>query len=180
MAWQSLVMSEKALLAVIATGLVLGLAWPGDKPAQPVVAPIVKAPRPFAAPAPQQVSSGFATTIPRAPDGHFYADARVNGQPVRFMIDTGASAVALTSADARRIGLFFEPHEFAVIGKGASGDVRGKAITLDSVEVDGKSASGVRAAILDEGLDISLLGQSYLAQLGEVKISGDTMELRSR
>lgn len=54
----------------------------------------------------------------------------------------------------------------------------GKLVTLDSVEVDGKAAQNVRAAILNDGLDVSLLGQTYLAQLGEVKITGDRMELR--
>ena len=170
-------MSEKALLAIIAGGIVLGLVLPDGRDAPAPITIVEENPAPTAKPA-QRVANGFATLIDRAPDGHFYAEARVNGQPVRFMIDTGASAVALTSEDARRIGLPFDSNAFTVVGQGASGNVMGTQVTLDSVEVDGKPASAVRAAILDEGLDVSLLGQSYLAQLSEVKITGDVMELR--
>ena len=56
------------------------------------------------------------------------------------------------------------PAEFTVIGSGASGPVRGKDVTLDSVTIDGKEVRGVRGAIL-EGLDVSLLGQTYLSRI---------------
>jgi aspartyl protease family protein len=176
-------MSEKAFLGIIAACTVLGLVWPDGKDAPPVAsAPSTKPgiPKPAIPPrlAQPQTSNGFSTFIERAPDGHFYAEARVNNQPVRFMIDTGASAIALTANDARRIGLAFDRSEFMIVGKGASGEVMGKPVMLDSVEIDGKAAQHIRAAILDEGLDVSLLGQAYLAQLGEVKIVGNRMELR--
>ena len=50
--------------------------------------------------------NGFASReISRAPDGHFYLDAQVNGAQVHFLVDTGASMVALTAADAQRAGI---------------------------------------------------------------------------
>jgi aspartyl protease family protein len=55
--------------------------------------------------------------------------------------------------------------------------VRGKDVTLDSVTVDGKEVRGVRAAVL-EGLDVSLLGQTYLSRITAVQMSGDTMTLK--
>lgn len=125
-----------------------------------------------------QTSSGFATQIQRAGDGHFYATAEVNGRPVRFLVDTGASTIALTMADAQAVGLHVDPSEFSIIGRGASGEVSGKAVKLDSVSIDGKRADNVRAAILADGLEVSLLGQSYLSQLQQVKIEGDQLELR--
>ena len=78
------------------------------------------------------------TKLERMPTGPFYADGNVNGQPVRLVVDTGASMVALTIADAQRIGVPFSTSEFEVIGSGASGPVRGEDVTLDGVVVGGK------------------------------------------
>lgn len=116
-------------------------------------------------------------SLPRAGDGHFYADAQVSGQSVRMVVDTGASAVALTVDDARRLGLSVDPAGFRVIGTGASGPVRGTAVMLDDVMVGGRHVGSVPAAVV-EGLDRSLLGQSYLRRLDEVRVEGDTMTLR--
>jgi clan AA aspartic protease (TIGR02281 family) len=98
-------------------------------------------------------------------------------RPVKFMVDTGATPVALTIEDAARIGVEFQPDSFSVIGSGASGPVRGERVVLDSVDIDGKAASDVRGSVI-EGLDISLLGQAYLSELEKVEISGDEMVLR--
>ncbi|WP_375391944.1 TIGR02281 family clan AA aspartic protease [uncultured Sphingomonas sp.] len=118
-----------------------------------------------------------AVDLPRAADGHFYADAQVEGQPVRMVVDTGATAVALTVDDARRLGLPIDPAGFRVIGTGASGPVRGAAVMLRDVAVGGRHVGPVEAAVV-AGLDRSLLGQSFLRLLDEVRIDGDTMTLR--
>ena len=94
-----------------------------------------------------------------------------------FIVDTGASNVALTVDDARRIGLKFDPGEFQYVGEGASGPVRGKLVKLDRVSIDGKTVDDVSGVIL-EGSNLSLLGQSYLARMGEVQMVGDTMVLK--
>ncbi len=121
--------------------------------------------------------SGQGITLERASNGHFYAEAQVNGTPIRFMIDTGASGVALSADDARRVGLPFFPNEFSAIGQGASGEVRGKFVTLDRVTLGGKSVDNVSGAIL-EGSDMSLLGQSFLGRMGMIEITGDRMVIR--
>ena len=123
------------------------------------------------------VASGQGITLDRAPDGHFYAEAQVNGTPVRFLIDTGASGVALSADDARRAGLPFFSTEFSAVGRGASGEVRGKIVTLDRVTLGGKSVENVSGAIL-EGSEMSLLGQSFLGRMGSIEISGDKMVIR--
>jgi aspartyl protease family protein len=170
---------EKSFLFVIALGAAIGLLLPSGRHA----APAVPAPPAVARPAAPASSAETApimaveTKLDRMPNGHFYADAAVNGQPVRVVVDTGATTVALTVADAQRIGVPFSPSEFTVIGTGASGPVRGQDVTLDSVSVDGKEVRGVRAAVL-EGLDVSLLGQTYLSRITAVQMSGDTMTLR--
>lgn len=156
---------HKALFLVTLTGAALGLLWPsGPKPK----------PAPFAVAAAGQPKQ---TLLRRADSGHFYVDAQVNGEPVNFVVDTGATAVTLTEEDARRIGIQFSRNDFGPIGWGASGEVRGLMLTLDRVSVDGKEATGVSAAIA-EGLGQSLLGQSYLSQISSVEMSGDYMRLQ--
>jgi aspartyl protease family protein len=155
----------KAFIFVIALGLFVGLAWPSDRAAAPV-APAVAA---SADDAPRE------TVLERSQGGHFSANVEINGQLVRFLVDTGASGVALTESDAERIGLDFDRGAYEQVGMGASGPVRGKFVTLDKVSLDGKAAHGVEGAIL-EGSDISLLGQNYLGRFS-VEMRGDTMRI---
>src|SRR5918993_516059 len=117
------------------------------------------------------------TELQRSPSGHFYTHAKVNGQLVRFLVDTGSFGVALTMEDAERVGIKVDPKSFEVVGEGASGPVRGKLVTVDSVEVEGKLVNDVSGAVL-EGSDTSLLGRSYLTRMGEVQMTGEYMILR--
>jgi aspartyl protease family protein len=117
-------------------------------------------------------------TLTREPDGHFYTIANVNGTPIRFMIDTGASTVALTRADAQQAGMFFSENDFNEIGRGAGGEIALRPVTLDRVAVGNIEAHDVRGVVIGGQGDISLLGQSFLATLGGVSIEGDTMVLR--
>ncbi len=127
----------------------------------------------------QQVAAwnGGATVLTRQPDGHFYADAYVDGQPLRLLVDTGASIVALTGRDAEAMGLYWTEDSLRPIGRGASGIVYGLPVRLDRMEVGGLEARDVEAAIIPEGLDVSLLGQSFLSRIDNVDIRGDEMTL---
>ena len=118
---------------------------------------------------------GGETVLQRRPDGHFYADATVDSYRTRFLVDTGASMIALTRADAEAIGLYWTDGDLVAVGRGASGTVYGVPVTLDRVELGGFEATGVDAAIIPEGLDVSLLGQSFLSKLPGVRIDGDRM-----
>jgi aspartyl protease family protein len=117
------------------------------------------------------------THVRRAPNGHYFVTALVNGQPVRFVVDTGATTVALTEEDALRAGVPFDRASFDVIGVGAAGPIRGQELHLSSVELDGKERLHVQAVVI-EGGEISLLGQSYLSRLNSVQMSGEEMVLR--
>ncbi len=117
-------------------------------------------------------------TLDRQADGHFYASAIVDGAAVRMMVDTGASVIALTAADASAAGLDWDEADSRVIGQGASGPVRGVTAQLDEVEIGGIVHRNVDAVIIPEGLGISLLGQSWLSQVKNVEISGDRMTMR--
>ena len=157
---------HKAFLLVIAAGAAIGLLLPTGR----------QEPNSAVASVNQAVQS--ETVIEREGNGHFYVDAEVNDeQLVHFMIDTGASMVALTMDDAERLGVPFSPGNFEVVGTGASGEVRGQLVKLDRVSIQGKEVRNVNGAVI-EGLDISLLGQSYLSRLGGIEISGDSMTLR--
>jgi len=117
-------------------------------------------------------------TLDRQPDGHFYADVEVNGQTVNFLIDTGATAVALTADDAEALGLDWDENNLQKVGRGVSGDVYGKLVTLENLQLGGLTASNIPAAIIPHGLDRSLLGQAFLKQVDNVNISGDRMVLK--
>ncbi|MBW8840233.1 MAG: TIGR02281 family clan AA aspartic protease [Sphingomonadales bacterium] len=164
-----------ALLVVTVIGIVIGLALPGAKRA-----PIAAAPPAAAAPAATAAAPADQpqpTVLDRADNGHFFTVANVNGEPIKFVVDTGATEVALTQDDARRAGVKFDPGQFDVVGTGAGGAVRGQVVELEDVVLDGKRVSGIHALVLD-GLTISLLGQNYLRRLDSVAISGDKMTLK--
>lgn len=116
-------------------------------------------------------------TLAREYDGHFYATTNVNGASLRMLVDTGASVIALTGADARAAGIFWDESEVRPVARGASGTVYGVQRQLDVVDVGGFTRRNVRAMIVPEGLDISLLGQSYLGQISSVNIAGNQMVL---
>ena len=115
--------------------------------------------------------------LKREPDGHFYADVEINNMPIRILVDTGASGIALTRDDARRAGLPVSVGMFDVVGEGASGDVKGEYAMLDTVRLGKETARQVPAIVLDGG-NQSLLGQSFLRQFDSVEIKGDRMILR--
>lgn len=168
-----------ALILVIAGGLVIGLSAPfgqvSDAPVEPPKAE--KGARKAPASPPPAARWGGETRLAREANGHFYAAAQVNGQPTRLVVDTGASTVALTVEDARRAGIMVDPSRFAVIGSGASGPVRGHEINIARIAVDGREVRNLGGVVL-EGLEMSLLGQTYLSELEEVRMSGTEMILR--
>ena len=121
--------------------------------------------------------SSDAIQLTREPNGHFYADVQINGMPVRVLVDTGASGIALSRGDAQRAGIGVSAGMFQVIGQGADGDVHGEEVRLDRVSLGPKTVEGIPAVVLDAG-EQSLLGQSFLREFDAVEIRGDTMFLR--
>ncbi|HYI39640.1 MAG TPA: TIGR02281 family clan AA aspartic protease [Allosphingosinicella sp.] len=166
---------QKALFLVLAAGTGLGLLWPSGKQAPPVAA-TVPASKAGSGQSYTIIERPRETVLERRGNGHFYVDARVNGELVNFVVDTGAFGVILPVETARRLNIPFAESEFETIASGASGPVRGKLIQLDRVSIDGKEVRNVTGAIAD-GLDQPLLGQAYLSRLS-VEMTGDYMRLK--
>ena len=123
-------------------------------------------------------AAGQADSIVKSADGHYLAEADVNGRGVRFLVDTGASAVALTPEDARRLG--FDPtgldYDFDV--STASGKARAARIQLASISVAGARVQDLEAFVIEHGLDTSLLGMTYLGRLSRFEASRNALILR--
>jgi aspartyl protease family protein len=114
----------------------------------------------------------------RASDGHFHATLEVNGRPVRFMIDTGASGIVLSARDAVRVGL--DPASLTYGGRAqtANGLVQIAPVRLGTVQLGDFTDTAVPAAVNSGAIDSSLLGMSYLDRFARIEIEGDTMTLR--
>jgi aspartyl protease family protein len=96
--------------------------------------------------------------------GHVIVDAAVNGAPVRMLVDTGASFVALTPADARAAGIDPNHLTFSARVNTANGAARAAPVTLREIRIDQFSVYDVPAAVL-QNLNVSLLGMSFLTRL---------------
>ncbi|MEO0389710.1 MAG: TIGR02281 family clan AA aspartic protease [Pseudomonadota bacterium] len=128
--------------------------------------------RPFAASV-----QGDSITVPRSPDGHYYLTLEVNEVPVRFVVDTGASQIVLTQADAARIGL--DPSQLTYVGRAATanGVVETAPVRLDSIALGPVRDTNVPAVVNGGDMFGSLLGMGYLDRWGSVQISSGQMTL---
>lgn len=141
----------------------------------PAVAVATAAPDPPPAPT---LDSGEAS-IAKSSDGHFWAEADVDGHPVRFLIDTGATAVALTADDARNLGIDPSSLQYQYTVMTANGPARAAQVKLGVVSVGRAQVSDVQAFVIDKGLETSLLGMSYLGRLNKFEATQDAMVLKS-
>lgn len=99
-------------------------------------------------------------------DGHFNAEAEINGRNVSLLVDTGASLVVLTYEDAERAGLFVSEGDFTARARTANGIARNALVTLDEVCVESLCVRDVKAMVAEPGrLHVSLLGMTYLGRL---------------
>jgi aspartyl protease family protein len=113
----------------------------------------------------------------RSPDGHFYATAEVNGTPVRFMVDTGASDLVLAAADARAAGIDTARLNYVQPTITANGRTMSAPVRLASVALGGLVDHAVPASVSGGGLDQSLLGMRYLERFRSVRFENDTLYL---
>jgi aspartyl protease family protein len=127
---------------------------------------------------PASEAPGQPASITKSGDGHYWAEADVDGHQVRFLVDTGATTVALTAEDARRLG--FRPADLAYDYKikTANGEARVASVKLASVAVAGARVADVDAVIVEQGLESSLLGMTYLGRLSRFEATPTALILR--
>jgi aspartyl protease family protein len=98
--------------------------------------------------------------------GHFQVEGRIDGRRMDFMVDTGASVIALRESDASRLGVRPMPRDYTAQVKTANGAIHAAPVQLDHVEIGGLGVRNVAAMVLpDEALSENLLGLSFLSRL---------------
>jgi aspartyl protease family protein len=146
-------------------------AAPPANAAPPATAALAVAP-------PQQSSYGSSVVVPPDARGHFVVDARVDGRRMEFMLDTGASVIALRARDAAGLGIHPSARDFTVEVKTANGSSRAAPVQLGMVEISGLSVRNVAALVsADEALSENLLGLSFLSRLRRFEFSNGRMVL---
>lgn len=115
--------------------------------------------------------------IPRSPDSHYYLTLEINGAPVLFVVDTGASDMVLTKKDAARAGL--DPASLPYVGRAftANGTVRIAPVTLDEVRLGSITDTRVPASVNEGEMAQSLLGMRYLQRFSQITIAGNKLIL---
>ena len=130
------------------------------------------------APEAATAANSRSVIVPRDERGHFQVDARIEGRKLSFMVDTGASVIALTASDAARLGIHPAQREFVTEVKTANGTVRAAPVRLDEVEVGDLVVRDVAALVMpDEALSDNLLGLSFLSRLRRFEYSGGRLVL---
>ncbi|MBF9044732.1 TIGR02281 family clan AA aspartic protease [Rhodobacterales bacterium HKCCE4037] len=121
---------------------------------------------------PQQVVlNADAVSVPRASDGHFYLTLDVNGTPTRFVVDTGATAIVLTRADAEAAGIETDNLIYSGRASTANGTVETAPVRIETLALGETLDTGVRAVVNNGQMEESLLGMSYLNRFSRIEIA---------
>ncbi|MGO8918416.1 MAG: TIGR02281 family clan AA aspartic protease [Stellaceae bacterium] len=159
------------LFGWIVLGVVMAAAMHAVLGPAPPAAPRLAAAAPHPAAAPRAAKAPSNTLVVAADaHGHFFVDASVNGAPVRFLVDTGASMVALTPADARAAGLADAASGDRLTINTAHGAATAAQASLRSLRLGQLELADVPAVVMDNALPVSLLGMSFLGRLEGYRI----------
>lgn len=111
-------------------------------------------------------------------NGHFTLEAEIDGTPIEFMVDTGATTVVLSPQDAARVGLDPNHLDYDAVFETGNGNTPVALVTLDELRIGDLSLEDVRAAVIPKPMSMSLLGMSALERLDGYEVDGDRMILR--
>ncbi|MEQ6248185.1 TIGR02281 family clan AA aspartic protease [Sulfitobacter sp. HNIBRBA3233] len=126
----------------------------------------------------QMVQTGAGQiAVPQQRDGHYYLTLGINDAQVRFVVDTGATDMVLTQADARRAGLDVDSLNYFGIARTANGEVRTAPVQLDEVRLGDIVDRNVSAVVNEGEMSGSLLGMGYLQRFGRIEITGGELIL---
>ncbi len=124
-----------------------------------------------------QVNESGNLIINLSQDGHFYMNLEINGMPMRFMIDTGASDIVLSLNEARRIGIDPRALNFNRPYQTANGQVWGAKVILKEVTLGNVKFYNIAASVNSSDMGISLLGMSFLRQFKRYEFYRDKLIL---
>lgn len=169
-----LVLSFFIFIAVVCMGMSRELSRAFTKPTDATQVASASPPsRQVSAPPAAQQQMAYSRTVRLDSDGHgqFRVEARVDGRPIDFMVDTGASSVVLRESAAAKLGIFPRPSEYIGRTSTANGIAKFAPVRLNRIEVNGINVYDVNAAVMpDEALGVNLLGMTFLSR---VKFSHD-------
>ncbi len=126
---------------------------------------------------PRQEVTGGETRIPLAQDGHFWLSAQVNGEPVEFMVDTGATLTALSPGAAERAGLEARKGGIPIRLNTANGSVAAQLATIEELRFGNVAARGLDAVIAPGLGETNVIGMNLLTRLASWRVEGRTMIL---
>jgi aspartyl protease family protein len=164
------------IFAVAAFAVAMWIGWAAGGDRQPAAQQVAVA-RAQPADWRQPHQNPGTTVIMRGMQGHFFVDGDIAGNPVRFIVDTGASAVALSREDARRVGIDPASLTYDRTANTASGTTRYAPVTFPSLRVGDIQLLGVQGFVIDVDETMPLLGQSFLGRIDKVAIESDRMTL---
>jgi aspartyl protease family protein len=121
---------------------------------------------------------GRSIVLPAGPGGHFVTSGQINGRAVRFMVDTGATTIALGQGEAQAIGLDYTQGQ-RVLMNTANGQAAGWLVTLSAVTVGEVTVANVQAVVMPSGMPYVLLGNSFLSRF-QMRRENDVMRLDLR
>ncbi len=124
------------------------------------------------------MSNGTEVVLNARRGGHFVVEAEVDGVPVRFMVDTGASDVVLSPRDAGRLGFDPKRLSFDKAYRTANGMVMGAPVRVGHIKIGHIAFRDVRASVNGAPMATSLLGMSFLSRLSSYEVTGDRLTLR--
>ncbi|MFN3350389.1 TIGR02281 family clan AA aspartic protease [Pseudorhodoplanes sp.] len=126
------------------------------------------------------LSSGRSVTIPRDSRGHFQVEGRIDGRRIGFMVDTGASVIALTEREAARLGIRPMRNDYTAQVRTANGTVKAAPVMLGSVDIGGLVVRDVQALVVPgDALGENLLGLSYLTRLKRFEYANNKLVLEN-
>ncbi|MEK6246072.1 MAG: TIGR02281 family clan AA aspartic protease [Pseudomonadota bacterium] len=123
-------------------------------------------------------STAQSVTLSAGAGGHFMTDGQINGGAIRFLVDTGATAVAIPASEANRLRIDYRKGRRGIT-QTASGPTEMYIVRLDSIRIGGIELQNINAIVIERGLDISLLGNTFLNRM-EMRREGQTMTLTRR
>ena len=125
-------------------------------------------------------STGGKVILTKDPrSGQFWTEARINNRKIELLVDTGASSVALTLADAKTAGVRLNSLEYNIPVNTAGGQIMAARTSLKHIKVGSIKVKDVEAFVIPEGLHVSLLGMTYLGAIKKIEVSSDEMVLRN-